>query len=138
MARRRCSTPACTRAFGRPDFAIAVHDTPELPAGTVGWTAGYALANLDFVDLTIRGRGGHGAYTHRIVDPIVIAACFVTALQTVVARENEPLDPASSGVTMCFAPTWNDPTVTTAGPRGGSPRRCARNSAPRACRRGRR
>ncbi|MFL5391976.1 MAG: amidohydrolase [Myxococcales bacterium] len=80
--------------FGKPDHAIAIHDTPELPSGIVAWTSGFALANVDSVDVTIFGRGGHGAYPHRTVDPIVIGARFVTALQTVVARENDPFDPA--------------------------------------------
>jgi len=80
--------------FGKPDYALAIHDSAELPAGTVGWVSGYALANVDFVDVTIYGRGGHGAYPHTTIDPIVIASRFVTALQTVVARENNPLDPA--------------------------------------------
>lgn len=80
--------------FGKPDFALAIHDTPDVAAGKVGWTAGPALASVDSVDVTFFGRGGHGAYPHRTVDPIVIAARFVTALQTAVARENDPLDPA--------------------------------------------
>ncbi len=80
--------------FGKPDYALAIHDSAELPAGTVGWVSGYALANVDFIDVTIYGRGGHGAYPHTTIDPIVIASRFVTALQTVVARENNPLDPA--------------------------------------------
>jgi hippurate hydrolase len=80
--------------FGKPDFAIALHDSADLPAGSVGWVSGPALANVDSVDVHFYGRGGHGAYPHKTVDPIVIAARFVTALQTVVARENNPLDPA--------------------------------------------
>ena len=55
---------------------------------------GYVMANADAVDITIYGRGGHGAYPQTTVDPIVIAARTVVALQTVVARENDPLDPA--------------------------------------------
>jgi hippurate hydrolase len=80
--------------FPKPDFAIALHDTPEGPAGKIAYTPGYALASVDSVDIAIFGKGGHGAYPHRTVDPIVIAARFVTALQTIVARENDPLDPA--------------------------------------------
>ena len=55
---------------------------------------GYALANVDSVDITVYGRGGHGAYPHKTIDPIVIASRIVVALQTVVSRENDPLDPA--------------------------------------------
>ncbi len=80
--------------FGKPDFAIAVHDSADLPAGTVGFVPGYALANVDSVDITFFGRGGHGAYPHRTVDPIVMAARFVTSVQTVVSREQDPLVPA--------------------------------------------
>src|SRR5512144_568136 len=80
--------------FGKPDYAIAVHDNAEMPAGTVGYVPGYALANVDSVDVTFFGRGGHGAYPHRTVDPIVLAARFVTSVQTVVSREQDPLVPA--------------------------------------------
>jgi hippurate hydrolase len=82
------------RRFGKPDFAISVHDMSELPAGTVGWVSGFAYASVDSVDVVFHGRGGHGAYPHQTVDPIVMAARFVTALQTVVARDNDPLEPA--------------------------------------------
>jgi hippurate hydrolase len=80
--------------FPRPDFALALHDAADLPAGTVGWVPGFALANVDSVDLTFFGRGGHGAYPHKTVDPIVMASRFVAALQTLVSRENSPFDPA--------------------------------------------
>ena len=80
--------------FPKPDFALALHDFPFLPAGQVGITPGYALANVDSVDITIYGRGGHGSAPQNTVDPIVIAARTVLALQTIVARENNPLDPA--------------------------------------------
>ena len=80
--------------FPRPDHALALHISAELPAGAVGLVAGYALASVDSVDVTIHGRGGHGAYPHKAVDPVVIAARVVMALQTLVSRENNPLDPA--------------------------------------------
>ena len=80
--------------FPRPDFAVAVHTSADHPAGRIAFTSGWALASVDSVDLTIHGKGGHGAYPHRTVDPIVIAARTVVALQTIVARENNPLDPA--------------------------------------------
>jgi amidohydrolase len=79
--------------FKKPDFAIAMHDNADMPAGLVGAPAGYVLANVDSVDMTIFGRGGHGAYPYRTVDPIVIAARTVLALQTIASRENNPLDP---------------------------------------------
>jgi amidohydrolase len=80
--------------FPKPDFAVAVHDNSELPAGKVAYVPGYALANVDSVDLTIFGRGGHGAKPESTVDPIVIAARTVLALQTLVSREKSPLEPA--------------------------------------------
>lgn len=80
--------------FPKPDFAFAIHDNADLPSGKVLFVPGYALANVDAVDITIFGKGGHGAYPHTTVDPIVIAARTVVALQTIVGRENNPLDPA--------------------------------------------
>ncbi|HYK42276.1 MAG TPA: amidohydrolase [Thermoanaerobaculia bacterium] len=80
--------------FPKPDFAISLHDKASAPAGKVIVTPGWVFANVDSVDLTIYGRGGHGAYPHTTVDPVVIAARTVVALQTLVARENSPFDPA--------------------------------------------
>ena len=80
--------------FPRPDFAIALHDSSEIEAGKVGLTPGYALASSTSVDVQIRGLGGHGAKPETTKDPIVIAAQVVLALQTLVSRENSPLDPA--------------------------------------------
>ena len=80
--------------FPRPDFAFGIHAHSALPAGTVAYTPGFALASVDSVDVTVHGRGGHGAYPHTTVDPIVIAARLVVSLQTLVSRENNPLDPA--------------------------------------------
>ena len=80
--------------FPKPDFAIAFHDNADMLAGQIAAVPGYALANVDSVDITIYGKGGHGAYPHMTVDPIVIAARTVVALQTIVGRENNPLDPA--------------------------------------------
>ena len=79
--------------FPRPDYALAIHDNANLPAGQVGYTPGYALASADSVDITVYGRGGHGGRPQNTVDPIVIAARIVLALQSIVSRENDPLDP---------------------------------------------
>jgi amidohydrolase len=78
----------------RPDYTIALHDDANLPAGTVGYTPGYALASSTSVDIKIRGLGGHGSKPDATKDPIVVAAQVVMALQTIVSRENSPLDPA--------------------------------------------
>jgi amidohydrolase len=80
--------------FPKPDFAFAIHDNADNPSGRVIQVPGFALANVDSVDITIFGKGGHGAYPHMTIDPIVIAARSVVALQTIVGRENNPLDPA--------------------------------------------
>jgi len=80
--------------FPKPNYALAIHDDPTLPAGQVGFTTGYAMASSDSVDVTIYGRGGHGAQPQDTVDPIVIGARTVMALQTIVSREIDPRDPA--------------------------------------------
>jgi amidohydrolase len=80
--------------FPKPDFAIALHDNPLIAAGQVSAPSGYVFANVDSVDITIYGRGGHGSAPQNTVDPIVIAARTVLALQTIVSRENDPREPA--------------------------------------------
>lgn len=81
--------------FPKPDYALAFHDAAApAPAGTIGYTPGYALANVDSVDITVKGIGGHGAYPHTTVDPVVLASAIVMKLQTVVSRNSSPLDPA--------------------------------------------
>ncbi len=80
--------------FPRPDYALALHASASQPAGVVAFTSGPAFASVDSVDIVIHGAGGHGAYPHTTVDPIVIAARTIVALQTIVAREVNPLDPA--------------------------------------------
>ncbi|MFN2509912.1 MAG: amidohydrolase [Pyrinomonadaceae bacterium] len=80
--------------FPKPDFAVALHDSADFAAGTVGLVPGYALASSTNVDIKIRGVGGHGSRPESAKDPIVLAAQIVLALQTIVSRENSPLDPA--------------------------------------------
>jgi amidohydrolase len=80
--------------FPRPDYAIALHVDADMAAGTVGMIPGWAAANVDSVDITIHGRGGHGARPHQTIDPIVAAAHFVTSLQTLVSRRVRPGAPA--------------------------------------------
>jgi amidohydrolase len=80
--------------FPKPGFAFAIHDDERLPAGQVGYTPGYAWATADAVEITIFGRGGHAAQPETTVDPIVIGAKTVMALQTIVSRENGPRDAA--------------------------------------------
>jgi hippurate hydrolase len=78
----------------RPDFTLALHVEPSIPAGSVGYTPGWAMANVDAVDVIFRGRGGHGARPHQAVDPVVAAAHFVTAVQTIVSRRIDPQEAA--------------------------------------------
>jgi amidohydrolase len=80
--------------FPKPDYVVALHDSPKLPAGKLGYTPGYILASSDSVDVTIYGKGGHGAAPQTTVDPVVIAARTVLALQTIVSREKDPQEPA--------------------------------------------
>jgi hippurate hydrolase len=80
--------------FPRPDVAFALHDIPTLPSGTVGFGMGSVCSSADSVDLIIYGKGGHGAAPQTTVDPVVIAARTILALQTIVSRETNPLDPA--------------------------------------------
>ena len=80
--------------FPRPDYNLALHVGSTLPAGTVAYHKGYAMANVDMADITIFGVGGHGAYPHTAKDPIVLASKIVLALQTIVSREIDPLNPA--------------------------------------------
>jgi hippurate hydrolase len=82
------------KKFPKPDMALALHVDSTLPAGKIGYRSGYALANVDSVDITVKGRGGHGAYPHTAIDPIVIAAHLIMDLQTIVSREIKPTEPA--------------------------------------------
>ena len=79
--------------FPKPDYAIAFHDAAQFPAGMIGYSPGYALANVDSVDITVKGIGGHGAYPQTTKDPIVLASSIVMKLQTLVSRELSPLEP---------------------------------------------
>lgn len=77
----------------RPDYAIALHDQADIEAGKIGMTPGFALANVTSVDITVHGVGGHGAKPESTKDPIVLTSQIILALQTIVSRENSPLDP---------------------------------------------
>ena len=80
--------------FPKPDYAIALHVSAGMEAGKVGGRGGYSLANVDMMDITVYGQGGHGAYPHTTKDPVLLASRIVVALQTVVSRELSPLEPA--------------------------------------------
>jgi amidohydrolase len=80
--------------FPKPTHALAFHDSASLPAGTIGYTPGPSFANVDTVDIKVRGVGGHGAVPHATKDPIVLGADIVGALQTLISRELDPQDAA--------------------------------------------
>lgn len=80
--------------FPKPDVALAFHDSASLPAGTIGLGSGYVMANVDSVDVLVKGVGSHGAAPQNSRDPIVLASRIVGSLQTLVSRERNPLDPA--------------------------------------------
>lgn len=79
--------------FPKPDYLLGLHAMGG-EAGTVGYASGYFMASADAVDITVRGIGGHGSRPEATKDPVVIAAQIILALQTIVSRENSPLDPA--------------------------------------------
>ncbi|HJX24956.1 MAG TPA: amidohydrolase [Chthoniobacterales bacterium] len=79
--------------FPKPDFALGFHDNAQIQTGHIGVTEGYTYANVDSVDVTVRGVGGHGAYPHKTKDPIVLSAEMINAWQTIASRENNPIDP---------------------------------------------
>jgi hippurate hydrolase len=82
------------KRFPKPDYCLALHCEAQRAHGEVGFTEGIALANVDSVDITVRGKGGHGAWPQTTIDPIVLASRIVLDLQTIVSREINPVDPA--------------------------------------------
>lgn len=80
--------------FGRPDKIIGLHDTNTMPAGAVGIVAGPAQASSTSIDVVIRGIGGHGSAPQFGRDPVTLAAYYVTQIQTIVSREEDPQDPS--------------------------------------------
>lgn len=91
---RRMIKEGIFNKFPRPDFNLALHVSADLPAGKIGLVSGWAMANVDSLDITIKGVGGHGAYPHRTKDPIVMASQLINNLQTIVSREIAPVDAA--------------------------------------------
>jgi len=80
--------------FPRPDYALALHVSSVLPAGTVGYHAGMFLASIDNLNITVKGRGGHGAAPQQTIDPIVLTSKIVLSLQSIISREIAPTEPA--------------------------------------------
>ena len=80
--------------FPKPDYAIALHNEPTVEAGKVGLVAGPIYASATTIEVRIRGLGGHGAHPESTKDPVVMAAQYILALQTIVSRQTLPLEPA--------------------------------------------
>jgi hippurate hydrolase len=80
--------------FPKPNYAMAYHIKPELESGQIGLVGGPIFAGVETVEITVFGKGGHGAYPEKCIDPIVIASRIVMDLQTIVSREISPLEPA--------------------------------------------
>lgn len=78
----------------QPDYALALHSTLRLEAGTVGYVPGRFMSSFSEVAITVRGVGAHGSAPECGKDPIVMAAQLILALQTIVSREKNPFDPA--------------------------------------------
>jgi len=82
------------KRFPRPDYCLALHCDGRAAHGGIAYSEGLALANVDTMDILVRGKGGHGAAPHTTIDPVVLAARIVLDLQTLVSRETNPTDPA--------------------------------------------
>jgi len=94
--------------FPKPDVAVALHTSNEFPAGKVGVLSGYRYANADSVRITIFGKGGHGSAPHTTIDPVVIGARTVLALQSITSRELKPGEAAVVTVGYFHAGTKNN------------------------------
>jgi hippurate hydrolase len=79
--------------FPKPAYALGFHDNAQMEIGHIGVTPGYAYANVDSVDVTVHGVGGHGAYPHKTKDPIVLSAEMINMWQTIASRQINPVDP---------------------------------------------
>ena len=100
--------------FPVPDYCLALHVAADLHAGKVGYCEKYAMANVDSVDITLNGVGGHGAAPHKTKDPVIMAAELIMALQTIVSREINPINPAVVTVGSIHAGTRHNIIPDTA------------------------
>ncbi|OLD89063.1 MAG: hypothetical protein AUG85_03160 [Gemmatimonadetes bacterium 13_1_20CM_4_66_11] len=85
------------------DAAFGIHLWNDLPVGTVGVMAGAVMASVDQFEIEIVGRGGHAAAPHQTIDPVLVAAHVITALQSLVSRRRDPLSEAVVSVTEVHA-----------------------------------
>jgi hippurate hydrolase len=82
------------KRFPKPDFCLALHCDSLLEVGHINFTEGLAMANVDSIDVLVKGKGGHGAAPHTTIDPVVLAAKIILDLQTIISRERNPIEPA--------------------------------------------
>ncbi|NBC31632.1 MAG: amidohydrolase [Alphaproteobacteria bacterium] len=87
------------------DEVYALHNWPDLPVGTIGLRAGPIMAAADVFEIAVTGTGGHAAMPHKTIDPVLVAAHIITALQSLVSRRADPFDPAVVSVTQVHAGT---------------------------------
>ena len=87
------------------DEVYAVHNWPELPLGTFGVNSGPMMAAVDEFDIIVKGKGGHAASPHLTIDPVVISAQVVSAVQTIISRSTDPVDKALISITKINAGT---------------------------------
>jgi len=85
------------------DAAFGIHLWNDLPVGTIGVMAGPVMASVDQFEIEILGRGGHAAAPHQTIDPVLVAAHVITALQSLVSRRRDPLSEAVVSVTEVHA-----------------------------------
>lgn len=78
----------------KPDVQLALHTHAELPAGHIGFCDGYSMAAVDMMNITIWGKGGHGAAPHQTIDPVLLSAQYISSIQSIVSRNLQPTDPA--------------------------------------------
>jgi len=91
---RRMINDGLFKRFPRPDYCLGLHCEAKKPFGHVSFAEGLLCANVDSIDITVLGKGGHGSQPHSTIDPIVIASRIVLDLQTLVSREIQPGEPA--------------------------------------------
>jgi len=96
------------KRFPKPDIGVALHDSNSLPAGKVSVTPGYAKAAADSLRVTVYGKGGHGAFPEKTIDPVLIAARIAVTLQSIISREIKPGDAAVITVGYIQAGTKNN------------------------------
>jgi hippurate hydrolase len=80
--------------FPRPDYCLGLHCDSRKPINHISYGDGLIMANVDSIDITVKGKGGHGAQPHATIDPVVLSAKIILDLQTIVSREVNPTDPA--------------------------------------------